>query len=472
MTKDVPNYSSLLFFKAACQAAQREGNTENYQRVIRKIKGCKGPVANGYWKRPLGEEKHCDALTMLANILDQNAGSAVIRFMQKEIEEEIYKQKTCKILFLVQEYAIWPATEYLYRAAIADPRFEAVAVYVPFQHVDAIVEDHNLEKYHAAGIPVLSCDQYDLSAENPDVAVFTKPYDSIPKQFYVGEVEKIVKYTIYIPYGLELNKKLIRYGFHDYCHYTVWRHLVYGNIVKQFGTQYGYRNGENIAVWGHPRVDNYRPENSPAPNKEWEKKINGRKVILWCPHHTIVPGPECVSTWLKNYEAVFALFEQYPEAFLLWRPHPLLFGAIVNNGYMSKDGLDAFLAEKTEKDNIILDTTEDYRTAFSMSDAIITDGTTFSIEYLLTGKPLMVTADSLDQFYEPEEMESALYIGRTHEDIRSFIENVLADRDPKREKRMQFTDHLFLRPKDKSVSQNILDNILTDISEETERYFQ
>ena len=260
-----------------------------------------------------------------------------------------------------------------------------------------------------------------------------------------------------------MNKRLIRYGFGDYCHFAVWRHLAYGSIVKEFGAKYGYRDGENIAVWGHPRVDNYRKENIPAPNPEWQEKINNRKVILWCPHHTIAPGPECVSTWLENYVMIFSLFEKHRDLVLLWRPHPLLFGAIVNNNYMSKKDLALFLADKQAQENIVLDQTPDYRTAFSMSDAIITDGTTFSLEYLLTGKPLMVTTNSLEQFYEPEAMEDALYIGRSHEDIQRFVENILNGNDPKREKRTAFTEHLFLRPKDKSVSQNILDNILLDI---------
>ncbi|MDO4973583.1 MAG: CDP-glycerol glycerophosphotransferase family protein [Eubacteriales bacterium] len=462
----------MLFFRTACEAALKERSTDHYQSIIYKLAHRKAPAGGSFWKIPQGEEKNREALTMLAHLLEQNVQAGALKVFQSEIERDIYKQKICKIVFLVQEYSVWPAVEFLYHAAAADSRFDVSAVYIPFKHPNATAEDNNLEKYRAAGIPVLNYDEYNLSEENPDVAVFTKPYSSIPKQFYISEVERVVKYTIYIPYGLELNKRLIRYGFHEYCHYTVWRHLAYGDIVKQYGIKYGYRNGENIVVWGHPRVDNYRVENLPAPNKEWKKKIDGRKVILWCPHHTIVPGPECVSTWLKNYEAVFALFEEHPEAVLLWRPHPLLFGAIVNNGHMSQKELDAFLAEKTAKDNIILDTTEDYRTAFSMSDAIITDGTTFSIEYLLTGKPLMVTTETLDQFYEPEEMESALYIGRTHEDIRSFVENILSNQDPKRDKRTQFADHLFLRFKDKSVSQNILDNILTDISEEIQRYFR
>ena len=479
-------YTDALFFDAAFSSALEDRSREQIYQIIALIEQRRKMPEPGVWtfqtclsiiKGSLGlrEKKESkteksDALLMLANLLRQNPTPEVLRVFRTDIEQFVCREK-CKIVFLLQEHTIWPAVEHLYRAAVADPRFEAQAVYVPFTHVNATEEDHSFERYRAEGVEIVSCDQYDLAAENPDVVVFTKPYEQIPREYTIREVEKLVKHTIYVPYGLELNKRLIKYGFQDYCHFAVWRHMAYGSVVKEYGTKVGYRNGENIAVWGHPRVDNYRKENLPAPDPAWQAKIRGRKVILWCPHHTIGPGPECVSTWVQNREAVFTFFEQHPEAVLLWRPHPLLFGAIVHNKYMTQEELDAFLAEKQAQENVILDQTPDYRTAFAMSDAIITDGTTFSLEYLLTGKPLLVTADSLEQFYQPEAMEEALSIGRMHEDIRRFAEDVLAGRDPKREKREAFTESLFLRPKDKSVSENILDNILLEIEDEIKRMF-
>ena len=472
MAQNVPKYIDRLFFDAACHFAQKYRDIEHVQKIIEQIEQHRKEPACGLWNTPPGVVKNRDALLMLANLLRQNASSEVLKVFQYEIDRDVFKQKKYKMVFLLQEYSVFPASEYLYRTAAADPRFEVQAVYVPFVHNNQVGEDHNLETYRDEGIPVLNYDEYDLAAENPDIAIFTKPYNNIPKQYYISEVEKLVKYTIYIPYGLELNQRLIRYGFYDYCQYTVWRHLAYGFIVKEYGKQYGYRNGENIVVWGHPRVDNYLKENRPAPNPVWQEKIKGRKVILWCPHHTIVPGPECVSTWVENHETVFSIFEKHRDLVLLWRPHPLLFGALVNNNYMSQRELDAFLEKKRTQENIILDQTSDYRIAFSMSDALITDGTTFSIEYLLTGKPLLITTDSLDQFYEPEAMEDALYIGRTHEDIQSFVESILSGRDPKRKRREVFTEQLFFRPKDKSVSQNILDNIVLSIEKDSTSLFK
>lgn len=263
-----------------------------------------------------------------------------------------------------------------------------------------------------------------------------------------------------------MTKDLIHYAFQEYAHYRAWRHLAYGEIVKELGTQYGYRNGENIAVWGHPRVDNYRGEHCYPVPAQWQKKIAGRKVVLWCPHHTIKPGPECVSTWLDYYQDIFRLFEERDDMVLLWRPHPLLFGAIVNNGYMTKEKLDTFIAQKTGRDNVILDQTEDYRTAFAVSNGIITDGTTFSLEYLLTGKPLMLTAHKLDQFYNHKELGEAVYWAKSVRDIEEFLGNIAAGCDPRKEVRETFKNKTFFTPRDQSVSEHILDQILIDLAEE------
>ena len=462
-------FADRLFFDAVCAAAASDERPVPRRALLSLVDQRLRPISGGMWNTAEANRPNREALTMLADLLKQDAAPFLLSAFREELDRNVFHETRCRILFLLQEFSVWPATEYFYRTAAADERFDAQAVYVPFSHESAAGEDPSFEDYQAAGIPVRRCHEYDLARENPDVVVFTKPYDSIPKQFYISEVEKIAKYTIYVPYGLELNKSLLRYGFQDYTHYAAWRHLAYGGIVKAFGTRYGYRNGENIAVWGHPRVDSYHPRNKAAfHDSEWEARIAGRKVILWCPHHTIMPGPECVSTWLDNHEAILSFFAGRKDAVLLWRPHPLLFGAIVNNGIMTQPELNAFLAEVRKCENIILDQTSDYRTAFAMSDAIITDGTTFSIEYLLTGKPLMVTTRSLEAFYEPEEMEKALYIGKTHDDIRAFIENVLAGNDPRIEERLAYADRLFLRLPDKTVSENILDNILLDIRNEVQ----
>lgn len=434
-------------------------------RIRRRAARIRGKV-NGYWRLPPGREVFLKALDAYA-ALEFGANESLVLGIYEEFTKVLYSIETrCKVAFLLQEETIWPSTQSVYEAMRTDGRFETQLVYIPFSHQNMTQKDHNLEMYRSKGLPVVNYAEYNLSEENPDVVFFAKPYSAIPKPFYISEVEKIVEHTVYIPYGMETNYRLIRYGFQEYLHYRAWRHIVHGPAVKAVGAKYGYRNGENIVVWGHPRADNYLPEKRYEIPEEWTKKIRGRKVICWCPHHTIVPGSECVSTWLQLSEAIFAAMERTPDVAFLWRPHPLLFGAIVNNGYMTQAELDKLIAEKAAKDNIILDRSADYRISFAASDAIITDGTTFSVEYLYTGKPLMLTTADINQFYDASFMEKALYIGRTPKDIEGFIDSIRKGEDPKREARKDYVRQALFVPEEGTVGKYIADHIIEDLVEE------
>ena len=461
-------YSDAVYFRALSDSLlsgtiTNETGIESIDEKIKSIRKGSG----GYWSLPKGESEFVKILELLRHLLQENVDLEIISQICSDIAlREKYASLKCRVVFFAQEMFVWPCVERLYHAAVSDARFDAKVVYVPFFHQNATCEDTNLQAYLRMGIPVINYADYDLSEDNPEIAVFVKPYNNIPLQFCIREVEKIVRRTIYVPYGLEMTKDLIHYAFQEYTHYRVWRHLAYGGIVKELGAQHGYRNGENIAVWGHPRIDNYRDEYCYPIPPQWQKKIAGRKVILWCPHHTIKPGSECVSTWLDYYQDIFRLFEERKDMVLLWRPHPLLFGAIVNNGYMTKEKLDAFVAQKSGCDNIILDQTDDYRAAFAVSDGIITDGTTFSLEYLLTDKPLMLTAHKLDQFFNCAELEKAVYWAKSARDIEEFLEHMAAGHDPRKKARNAFKNKTFFIPQDQSVSEYILNRILIDLTEE------
>lgn len=422
--------------------------------------------ANGYWKLSAGREEFLRYLTNIRELLDMGTSEEVLRKCLDDYTRYLDKvESKCKVAILLQEKSIWPSMESVYAAMAADERFEVKLIYIPFFHKNQS-KVNGLQSYLEDKLPVVAHTEYDLSKENPDVVIFAKPYSSIPSQFYIREVEKIVERTVYIPYGMEINYNLIFYGFQNYLHYRAWRHVGYGPLMKQVGAQHGFRNGENIAIWGHPKADQHGPDRTyPIPG-EWQKKIRGRKVLLWCPHHTIVPGPECVSTWLDFSETVFAQAEKHKDIVLLWRPHPMLLGALVNNHHLTQEEMERFVAEKTAMDNVILDRGEDYRAAFAASDGIISDGTTFSIEYLYTGKPLMLTTKKLESFYNGEALKKGLYIGETTEDIAAFIDDFAAGRDPKRQAREELRQKLFFQPQGKSVGQNIADNIIADIQEE------
>lgn len=424
--------------------------------------------ANGYWQLSEGKNIFLDALNVICDLLKKNATPSEMNAVYYEFTNVMANvSKKCRVTFLAQEYAVWPSLRGVYEAMLKDKRFEVQFVYVPFHHQNSTGRDNSVDLYKSDGISVVRYDEYDFGTDNPDIVFFAKPYGStIPKQYYIGEVEKIIDRTVYIPYGMEANYKLVLYGFQHYLHYRVWRHIVYGQYVKQVGEKYGYRNGENIVVWGHPKMDYFLTEHKSVIPNEWVQKINGRHVICWCPHHTILPGKEHVSTWLDYQKIIFDWIKEHQDIVLLWRPHPLLFGALVNNKYMTQGQLDEFLEEKKKQDNIIFDDYSDYHAAFEVSDAMITDGTSFSIEYLGTGKPLMLTTPDISQYYNYKEAQKGLYVGDSVDSIIEFLENISMDKDPKKLARKKYTKNTIFLPKDKTISEYIADNILRDLVED------
>lgn len=467
------SFSDGLYFESICEyCCEALSNKKNIPEIIgrmRRFVSNRRKRANGYWKLPEEQKFFVESMDSMILALENGANANVVKGIYKDLTSIIgYVNNKIKVTFLAQEESVWPSSQSVYENMLNDGRFDTQLVYVPFKHPNATAKDDNMQIYKGMGYDIVNYDKYDISKENPDIVFFTKPYNSIPSQFYIKEIEKIIDKTVYIPYGMETVYPLVRYGFQDYTHYKVWKHVVHGDFVKEVGKRYGYRDGENIVVWGHPRFDllsrNYL-DHIPA---EWASKIKGKKVLCWCPHHTI-EGPEKVSTWFENYKTIFSLTEQYDNILLLWRPHPMLFGALVNDGYMTQDELNVFIKEKSEKENIILDLNSDYNMAFQISDAMITDGTTFSAAYLYMDRPLMLTIPDINMYYNSEEAEKGFYLGNTPEDIEHFFDIVSRGEDPKKDERIEYKNKTLFLPEGQTVAEYIAENLVKSLKSDIEK---
>lgn len=465
------SYSDNLLFKNICinicnKIRDKKALNEVSERIYRYVTKLE-KRANGYWHLPEGKVEFFKALKTIVVLLKNDATEAEIQSIYRKFTS--FKNDInfkCCVTFLAQEYGVWPSLRGVYETMLQDSRFEVRVVYVPFRHNNATYKDDSLELYKEDGIPIIAYNEYSLTCDNPDIIFFAKPYYTIPFQYNAKEVTKIFDKTVYIAYGMEANYRLLYYGFHYYLQYIAWRHIVYGDYVKKVGTKYGYRNGENIVVWGHPKMDYFIKKNKKTLPIEWTQKISGRRVVCWCPHHTILPGDEHVSTWLNYNKIIFDWFDKHQDVVLLWRSHQLLFGALVNNGFMTQHQLDEFLQEKSRAGNIIIDCNSDYHYAFDISDAMITDCTTFSIEYLGTHKPLLLTTDDITQYYNYEEVRRCLYVAESSERVIEFLENFRNGRDYKKELRDEYIDKTVFYPKNKTISEYIKDKLLEDLISE------
>ena len=65
--------------------------------------------------------------------------------------------------------------------------------------------------------------------------------------------------------------------------------------------------------------------------------IAGRKTILWSPHHLIDLSKPGTGTWLIWGKQILEIALQNPDIAFIFRPHPMMMGALLNNGFITKE---------------------------------------------------------------------------------------------------------------------------------------
>lgn len=418
------------------------------------------------WDIPVSTKQYYAYLGKIEDALRSEESTDVLQTLCSEIKA-LTRQKIHAI-FLTQETFCWPSLESVFLAAQQSPDFEASVIYTPYFHENFSEQTDYLSAYRELGVPVLRHNEYDLSEDSPDVVFMIKPYGNVPEQYVVNNIVDIVPRMIYIPYGMEITTDLIRFGFQYFGHYRAWRHCAYGQTVKDYGAKFGYRNGDNIAIWGHPKADHYRDAAKNRENipEEWKQRIGSRKTVLWTPHHLVNLDETGTGTWLIWGEHILKAALAHPELFFIVRPHPLMMGALVNTGSLTQAQVDHIRKRIDDAENMVWDTNDDYRFAFDAADAIITDGTTFSVEFLYTKKPILLTPRNMEGFYLYEEMLECYYIVNSIQDISDFMEMVQAGKDPLQHKRFALYDKTFMIPEHCTVGENIISQVKIELEKE------
>lgn len=423
------------------------------------------------WNPTVSQQVYLFYLQKLDNLFTSELSINKLNKLMAEIDA--ITRKKIYALFLTQEPACWPSLESVFHAAEKSKDFEAALVYTPYYHTNYTESIDHYDELTELNLPVQRAKDYPLSKHSPDIVFMIKPYGNTPLEYQANELERLIPRLIYIPYGIELTTDLVKYGYHFYLHYRAWRHCAYGPVVKEYAKKYGFRNGENIAVWGHPKADHYidMAKNRKNIPDEWKKRIGNKKTILWTPHHLIELDSNGTGTWLIWGEKILSLALNNPDIMFIFRPHPLMMGALVNGKHISEAQMVSLENRIRNSKNIIWDDSKTYHNAFNAADAIITDGTTFSFEFLYTHKPILLTPRNMQGFYFYEEMLESYYIVNELADVENFIEMIRRGKDPLYQNRLKlFQDHFFV-PKHCTVGENIMFNIKSELDKECEELY-
>lgn len=131
------------------------------------------------------------------------------------------------------------------------------------------------------------------------------------------------------------------------------------------------------------------------------------------------------------------IFEEREDLFLIIRPHPALIENIKNEDEEGIPGIIRFNNRINKMDNVYFDTNFDYRHSFAISDALISDASSFLLEYLPTYKPIMYLPNYEGPGLNDDgDIVNSYYIGNEREDMEKFVEMVSKGLDSMKDRRI------------------------------------
>lgn len=353
-----------------------------------------------------------------------------------------------KVDFFIQIPQGWTSLESVWNAFCKDKRFVSRIIQVPNIHDKGKEFNDDIRKFLiSSNIPFIPWYFYDINTEKPGFVFFQNPYDPTrPLGFHADNVCPKTK-VVYVPYGLEIGGGYANYDrqFNLFIQNNAWLICSRSQRNKNMYKKYCSRGDINVVITGHPKLDAIYNLDKFTVNDHMAEITAGKKVFLWNPHFSIDIN-ENWSTFNEFKDAILAIFERRKDAFLIIRPHPLLLENIAIECEEKIPGITGFKNKISKMTNVYFDTTFDYRHSFALSDALLSDTSSFLLEYLPTKKPIVYLRNNEGPGLNDDgDIVDYYYIANTEEDIERYVDMVIDNQDPMREIRLsKIEEYLYI----------------------------
>ena len=381
--------------------------------------------------------------------------------------------KPIRVAFLAQHPQGWTNFESVWEAMLNDSCFEVSVISAPYLHPyppeggpDAIY--NFLDK---RGIPHCRWDSGVVMPNFADVLFVQNPYEvTRPPALRIGSLQKLVPRLAYIPYGLEIGggQENAENQYNLPLQQRAWRVFARSSRQKGMFACHCGSGDSHVVVTGHPKID---------PIKNLGKQIDPelaafagtKKVFLWNPQFDIRPDGTGFSTFLIWNDFLVKEFQKRSDAYLIIRPHPLFFGTLEARKIWDSQQIERFLRECLDSPNILIDRRPSYLPVFAASSALISDASSFLLEYAATGKPVLYLPNRRGPQLnsDGEFVEKHCQIGETKEQIRRFLDDVALGKDRNAHSRMEAYKS-FMHFSKIGAGQEIKSEILRRLREECE----
>ena len=399
-----------------------------------------------------------------------------IQFRYKKIVRKFKKKDKIKVAFFLIHDSVWKY-DGVYKLMESDPRFEPVVVVCPYLIDDLekmmFIMNNAYNTFKEKQFNVIKTYNeetktwLDIKKEiQPDIVFFTNPHKLTKAEYYITNYLNCL--TCYVPYNFG-NSHLFQLMHNQIFHNVLWRLFAETNIHRDYSVKYAINKGINVVVSGYPGTDALLNQYY-IPADTWKQKDKKIKRIIWAPHHTIDNNTSFLSysSFLIYADAMLNIVNEYQGKIqIAFKPHPLLIKKLYEEVSWGKEKTDNYFNRWNNLSNGQLVEGE-YIDLFLNSDAMIHDSGSFLVEYIYTGKPVLHT--NRDENIKDRMNSFGIlafnlhYHAKNEADIRVFIENVLNNKDEKKQERAGFLSSKLLPPNNISASENIYNDIVKQLS--------
>lgn len=400
---------------------------------------------------------------------------ATERRHQRLVEQLRQEQRPLNVVFIAIDVAYW-RYQHVYELMKADSRFLPTIVLSPcLGHAHQEAEMERLRNYFdARGISYVDYHfnkpPFDIRGQlNPDVIFFPQPYEHL----LCKEHDCLNFYDClpcYMPYAFWMSTGKFSYNMH--FHNRAWRIYHCTNLHLKEAQRVAFNKGRNVRIVGYANADDFlRPHHADAWHVIADKKQ--RKRIIWAPHYSIIAANTALpprSNFLWMAELMLTLAKEYRDVLqIAFKPHPALLTQLYLHPDWGQERTDRYYELWRTMENTQLEAGE-FIDLFMTSDAMIHDSGSFVVEYHYSQNPVMFVSKDMKPILEPltdfgKKAHDIHYLGANEADIRHFIDDVvLKGHDPIRPLREQFFRDYLLPPGNKTVAQNVVDDLIDSLN--------
>ena len=344
---------------------------------------------------------------------------------KKKVLKQLKNKSVLKVIFYVYDSCKWKC-QTIYDEMLKHTKFEPLIIVTKnaaknvdnpsYQTEEEILTTYRFFKNKGMNVEL----GYDFKNNkhlpfkifNPDIIIYQHPWYVETSQGPV--VCSKFALTAYVPYDIATTTLPTEYNLRFYQY--VENFYVINEKIKEFYAPLMDNKGSNLKAVGAPSLDLLK-----------EQK-NNKNHVVYAPHWTINhKNTIAYSTFKENGNFILEYAQKHPEFNWVFKPHPLLKKALLDNNFMTSQEVKEYYSAWERLGKTCYD--GNYFEIFNDSKLIITDSSTFLIEYLVTTRPIIrpVSENAPEYNINAKDAITVCYNTNNNKELEKTLDTLLVE---------------------------------------------